>query len=74
MCMMVVFLSLVEYAFVNALSRESEEEKKAREKNEEVRLSFWQEVKRETLFYEAYIMTNMEGGYVREFLGNLHNA
>ena len=45
MCMMVVFLSLVEYAFVNALSRESEEEKQTRDKNEEVRLSFWQEDK-----------------------------
>ena len=45
MCMMVVFLSLVEYAFVNALSRESEEEKQTRHKIEEVRLSFWQEVK-----------------------------
>ena len=35
MCMMFVFLSLVEYAFVNALSRESEAETKKRHNDEE---------------------------------------
>ncbi|KAK2177848.1 hypothetical protein NP493_576g02004 [Ridgeia piscesae] len=38
MCMMFVFLSLVEYAFVNALSRESESEKKKREKCEDEKI------------------------------------
>ena len=51
MCMMFVFLSLVEYAFVNALSRESESEKKKREKCEDEKVSF----SFNTTFFSKYV-------------------